>query len=211
MVVIGGVGFGPLSGLAVVMVCLTIYFLWVYYFSTFQEAAELNVPRAYSWAYLHYPFHVAVILVLQACNSLMLYANVWNAIDAFGGGDPDTVGNIFTTFYPPLSPNATSQNVTIGTTLITWDPQTVYDASFLDNLSTQQLVVMVFDVVGKIFESYNLHLTNDYEHLFEELSNGQVETNEDTVAQLIFLLAGRFLVSAVYYLVACVNPPTDKS
>lgn len=209
MVVIGGVGFGPTSGLALVMVCLTIYFLWVFYFSTFQEAAEYNVPRAYSWAYLHYPFHVALILVLQACNSLMLYANVWNGINAFGGGDPNTVGDIFTTFYPPISANATSQNVTIGHTFIQWDPRTVYSNTFLDNLSMQQLLVIIFDVIGKIFQSYNLHLPEDYQHLYDELSNGEVATDEATVAQLVILLASRFLVSAVYYLVACVFPTQD--
>jgi hypothetical protein len=158
---------------------------------------------------MHYPFHVAVILVLQACNSLMLYANVWNAIDAFGGGDASTVGDIFTTFYPPDSGNTTSQNVTIGTTFISWNPQTVYSDTFLDNLSQQQLAVIVFDVIGKIFQSYSLHLPEDYQHLFTELSEGQAATNESTIIQLILLLASRFLVSAVYYLVACVPPSPE--
>jgi low temperature requirement protein LtrA len=47
--VISGVGFGPPSGLAIVMVCLTIYLLWVYYFSTFTEHKQYNVLRAYGW------------------------------------------------------------------------------------------------------------------------------------------------------------------
>jgi low temperature requirement protein LtrA len=47
--VIGGVGFGPPAGLAIVMVCLTIYLLWVFYFSTFLETAEYNVLHAYAW------------------------------------------------------------------------------------------------------------------------------------------------------------------
>lgn len=186
------------------MVCLTIYFIWVFYFSTFQEAADYNVPSAYAWAYMHYPFHVAVILVLQACNSLMVYANVWNGIDAFGGGDPHTVGNIFTTFYPPVSPNATSQNVTIGNTFISWNPQQVYSETFLNGLSVQQLYVLIFDIIGKIFQSYNLHLPEEYSHLFDELANGQASTDDNTATELVLLLAGRFLVSAVYYLVACV-------
>jgi low temperature requirement protein LtrA len=48
-IVIGGVGFGPPAGLAVVMVCLTIYLLWVFYFSRFLETAEYNVLHAYAW------------------------------------------------------------------------------------------------------------------------------------------------------------------
>ena len=134
----------------------------------------------------------------------MVYGNVWNAIDAFGGGDPLTVGNIFTTFYPPVSSNATSQNVTIGDTFISWNPQDVYSDSFLSNLSLQQFYVVVFDIIGKIFQSYNLHLPDEYSHLFDQLSNGQASTDDTTATELVIFLAGRFLVSAVYYLVACV-------
>jgi len=49
LLVVGGVGFGPQSGLAIVMMCLSIYFLWVYYFSTFIDNAEYDVLHAYAW------------------------------------------------------------------------------------------------------------------------------------------------------------------
>jgi hypothetical protein len=133
----------------------------------------------------------------------MVYANVWNAVDAFGGGDADTVGDIFSTFYPS-TPGATSMNTTIGTTFISWDPTTVYSDDFLSNLTQQQLAVLVFDIVGKIFQSYNLHLPSEYTSLFSELANNQVPANNETLGELITMLASRFLVSAVYYLVACV-------
>jgi hypothetical protein len=133
----------------------------------------------------------------------MLYANVWNAVDAFGGGDPGTVGDIFSTFYPS-TPGATTMNTTIGTTFISWDPNTVYSDNFLNNLTSQQLAVIVFDIVGKIFESYNLHLPEEYTQLFTELANNQVPANDQTLGELITMLASRFLVSAVYFLVACV-------
>lgn len=133
----------------------------------------------------------------------MVYANVWNAVDAFGGGDPDTVGDIFSTFYPSTT-NATTMNTTIGTTFISWDPNTIYSDSFLNNLTSQQLAVIVFDVVGKIFQSYNLHLPAEYTNLFTELADNQVPVNDQTLTDLITMLASRFLVSAVYFLVACV-------
>jgi hypothetical protein len=51
IVVVGGVGFGPPAGLGVVMVCLTIYTLWVFYFSTFNEGAQYDVLHAYAWVF----------------------------------------------------------------------------------------------------------------------------------------------------------------
>jgi uncharacterized protein with von Willebrand factor type A (vWA) domain len=113
------------------------------------------------------------------------------------------VGDIFSTFYPSTA-GATTMNTTIGTTFISWDPNTVYSDTFLNNLTTQQLAVIVFDVVGKIFESYNLHLPDEYTHLFTQLADNQVPVNDQTLEDLITMLASRFLVSAVYFLVACV-------
>jgi len=184
------------------MVCLTIYLLWVYYFSTFLESTSYNVIHAYGWAYSHFPFHVALILVLQACNSLMLYANVWNAVEAFGTGDPHIIGDLFQTFYP-YPPNATVANFTIGNTTVTWNPQQVYNDSFLDSLSPLQGAVLFFDIFSKIFESYSLHLPETFTELFDELAHGEIPPSNDLIVELVGLLLIRFLVSAVYYLVSC--------
>lgn len=200
--VVGGVGFGAPSALAIVMVVLIIYLLWVYYFSTFLENASYNVIHAYGWAYSHFPFHVSLILILQACNSLMLYANVWNAVEAFGSGDPHVIGDLFQTFYP-YPPNATVGNFTVGNTTVTWNPQQVYNDTFLDSLSPIQGAVLFFEFFSKIFESYSIHLPETFEELFDELAHGQIPISQDIYEQLVGLLILRFLVSAVYYLVAC--------
>jgi hypothetical protein len=188
------------------MVCLIIYLLWVYYFSTFSESTEYDVLHAYAWAYTHFPFHVALILVLQACNSLLLYANTFNAINAFGTGDANTVGDIFSTFWPP-NENGTDTNATlvIGHTNITWSTAGYYSETFLDQFSDQDLVVLVFNVLEKIFESYGLHLPDDYESTLEGLANGHVPSNEETYSELLLMLLDRFIVSACYYLVSSVR------
>jgi hypothetical protein len=128
----------------------------------------------------------------------MVYSNVWNALDAFGGGDSDTVGDIFETFYPYQN------NFTVGNTFIQWNPNDVYNATFLDSFTAQQLSVVIFDVFGKIFESYGLRLPDEYSQLFEQLADGEVPNNDETFVELVVMLLTRFVVSAVYYLVACV-------
>jgi hypothetical protein len=184
------------------MVCLIIYLLWVYYFSTFLEKAEYDILHAYAWAFTHYPFHVALILVLQACNSLMLYANTFNAINAFGTGDSNQVGKIMSTFWPAV--NGTNQSLVVGHTNLTWNPAGYYNDTFLEQFSEQGVAVLVFNVLGKIFESYSLHLPDDYESTLEALADGQAPANEDTYTELLLILLNRFIVSAIYYLVACV-------
>ena len=205
LLVVGGVGFGTPAGLAIVMVCVIIYLLWVYYFSTFIERAERDVIHAYAWAFADYPFHVALILVLQAGNSLMLYANTFNAINGLGTGDSKQVGDIMSTFWPALNGTNRNQTLVVGHTNLTWNPTGYYNETFLDQFSEKGLAVLVFTILEKIFESYSLHLPLDYESTLEALAGGVKTANENTYTQLLLILLNRFIVSAIYYLVACVR------
>ena len=138
-----------------------------------------------------------------------MYANVWNAVDAFGGGDPTTVGNTLTALFP-AGLNQTNLNFTINQTTVSWNPHQVYDPKFLGNFTNRQLWVLAFEVFIKIFESYNLHLPDEFEHKFEQLAaNTSVPVNNGTINELVLFLLERFLVSAVYYLVACVHLVSD--
>jgi hypothetical protein len=155
-------------------------------------------------AYTHYPFHVALILVLQACNSLMLYANVSNAINAFGTGDSNVVGDTMTVLYDPGT-NGSYYSLVIGHTNITWDTTQVYNETFLDQFNSEQLAVLVFDAFGRIFLSYGLHPPDDYENLLHGLADGTVPNNETTYQNLVVMLVTRFVISAIYFQVACVH------
>jgi hypothetical protein len=149
-------------------------------------------------AYLHYPFHVALILILQACNSLMIYANVSHAMNSFGNGDRQTQFSIFESLYP----NTT--NITVGDTFISWNYTD--SAANLQYLTEQQGSVLVFDVLRRIFQSYDLQVPAEFADLLTALADDQVPADQATYLTLLGMLAQRFYVSAVYYLVACVSP-----
>jgi hypothetical protein len=136
----------------------------------------------------------------------MIYANVNNAFNAVVSNDTETLGQIFTTLYPPPA-NSDIYNLTVGHTTITWNTSTVFDPTFLptllSNVTEQQFAVLLFDAFEKIFESYNLELPDNYTHILDDIANGAPLTNA-TLINLGNMLDARFLVSAVYFLVACV-------
>jgi len=142
----------------------------------------------------------------------MLYANVSNAINAFGTGDSDVVGDTMTVLYSDNPDNSTMYSLVIGHTNITWDQAAVYNETFLDSFTPQQLAVLVFDVFGRIFLSYDLHPPDDYENLLHQLADGEVANDESTYESLLIMLVARFIISAVYYVVAAVwHPSGDVS
>jgi hypothetical protein len=92
----------------------------------------------------------------------------------------------------------------VGHTNVTWDQSNVYNETFLETFTPQQLAVLVFDVFGRIFLSYDLHPPDDYEDLLHKLADGVVPNNEETYIELVNMLVTRFVISAVYYQVAAV-------
>src|SRR5271154_628785 len=186
------------------MVCLIIFLLWALYFSRFREQTYFTVPRAYSWTYIHYPFHVALILVLQACNSLMLFANVWNPIDSLGT-NPQTTGDIVNTFYP-APPGAPNTSVTLGDVVVSWEVSTLFTNQFLHNSTILQATVLSFNLFQKIFSSYSLQTPSEFNSLYQGIIMKQTPVTEDTISKLILILIYRFILSAQYYFIACVTP-----
>jgi len=129
----------------------------------------------------------------------MIYANVANAINGFGSGGEDYQASILATVYN----NATS--LTIGNTTVGWDYNDVNNGTFLNNLTEQQLAVLVFDACSRIFQSYNLVVPAEFTDLLDQLADGQVPPEQGVYEFLLESLAYRFYVSAVYYVVACVS------
>lgn len=134
----------------------------------------------------------------------MLYANVFNAINAFGTADSDIVGDTMVVLYSDNTTNSSIYSLVIGHTNITWNQNAVYNDNFLDSFTPQQLAVLVFDVFGRIFLSYDLHPPDDYESLLHQLADGEVANDENTYLSLLSMLVTRFVISAVYYQVAAV-------
>jgi hypothetical protein len=128
----------------------------------------------------------------------MIYANVQNAVNTFGQGSEADQAAILETVYD----NATS--MTIGDTTVGWDYADVNNGTFLGNLTEQELAVLVFDVLSRIFQSYNLHVPEDYTNTLEAVADHQITVSQDLYDYFIETLALRFYVSAVYYAVACV-------
>jgi hypothetical protein len=148
---------------------------------------------------------VALVLVLQACNSLMLFANVNNALNAFANSpDAQQIGDIINTFWPP-QPNQTINGFVIGETNVTWDVNQVYNLTYLQDFDPHEFTVLLFEIFSKIFQSYDLEPPDNYEHTLESLANGDLPMDNSTYQYLYLILINRFLVSAVYYLVACVR------
>jgi len=136
----------------------------------------------------------------------MLFANVINALNSFGNHpDAETIGNMINTFWPPEA-NQTTNGFVIGDTNITWNVNQVYNATYLENFDSDDFKVLIFEIFGKIFQSYDLEPPADYEHTLESLANGDLPMDNTTYEYLFLILITQFLVSAVYYLVACVHP-----
>jgi hypothetical protein len=141
----------------------------------------------------------------------MLFANIWSVVDSVGSDDPQQTGEIVNTFYP-APPGATTMNTTVGDIFISWEVSQLYTNEFLDNATELQTTALAFDIFSKIFESYDLHPPEDFQELFDEIIHGEYPgpiTNE-TVTTLVLMLIDRFLVSAIYYLVACVVPQQPR-
>lgn len=72
-----------------IAVILTCYFLWMLYFDhtdTVDEPGERvtkSSPHRQTWAFLHFPLHVAILMTLEGSAALMLW---WVAIEAFSFG-----------------------------------------------------------------------------------------------------------------------------
>jgi len=134
----------------------------------------------------------------------MIFANVQNAVNAFGQGDPYYQASILETVYDGAT------NVTVGETTVTWNYNDLNNGTFLENLTEQQGAVLLFDTLSRIFQSYNLHVPEEFTTTLEELADHQIDASQDTFEYLLGTLALRFYVSAVYYVVASVFPIFDS-
>jgi len=135
----------------------------------------------------------------------MIYANVQNALNTFGQGDVNDIVSILETVYNG------AENVTVANTTVTWNYNDLQNGTFLHNLTDQQSAVLLFDVVQRIFMSYNLHVPHEYTDLLEHVADGSVPPTQDVEEALLTVLAFRFYVSAVYYVVACVRSSYRRS
>jgi hypothetical protein len=135
----------------------------------------------------------------------MLFANVYNAFDAFYNGDVQTVGNILNTIY------GANSSIQDGNTTIPWNADqitnTTYLNNFLNTLSNQSLTVLGYDVLGKILGSYGLLSPSDssqYQMLLNMLGDEQPADDGETMPGLDSILFDRFIISAMAYIVSCV-------
>jgi hypothetical protein len=213
--------FSTRDAVAVVMTCFIIYLIWVYYFSTFLENAMYNVRHAYGWvksfysvshnqAYSHFPLHVSLVLILQAANSLMLFANIYYAIndilDELTNGSGQTIGNLLLTLYGQS--NSTEVVIPIGNQTLTLNSTQISNATYLNTtigqLGDQQSAYFVFDILEKVFDSYSIPIPPSYGNLLTQLLDGQVPNDTETYVNLIAILEYRFIYSTICYLVSCV-------
>lgn len=145
---------------------------------------------------------------MQSANSLMLFANIYNAILTFENDDIQGAGNILNTLYP----NATD---TVNNVTISWNPAQITNATYFNTTFAEQFQdldiysAFLLDALGKIFESYGIDPPADYSSLVsqvEKLSNQTVSDLQvqNFVAKVVTDLFYQFLISAVAYLAACV-------
>jgi hypothetical protein len=155
--------------------------------------------------------HVALVLILQSANSLLLFANIYHAIsdviDEISNGSIQTVGSILITLYE--QPNSTelvlpignNNNITLDTTQIS---NTTYLNTTLNQLSDQQAVFVIFDILGKVFESYSLSTPQAFHTVLDGMMDGRFSDNDETYKTLFEILGSRFSYSTLSYLVSCV-------
>jgi hypothetical protein len=202
------------------MTCFIIYLVWAYYFSTFVDNAMFNVHHAYGWvksfhsvshnqAYSHFPSHVALVLILQLANSLMLFANINYAIDdvlnELFNGNVQTVGNLLYTLYGQSN---STQDLIIGNTTIVLNTTQISNATYLNTtlnkLSHQETSFLVFDTLEQVFDSYSIAVPSDYVDLLNQLLDGQAPDDTETYKNLIWILNSKFDYSTLFYLISCV-------
>jgi hypothetical protein len=154
--------------------------------------------------------HVALVLILQSANSLLLFANIYHAIndviDEISNGSIQKVGSLLVTLYK--QPNSTEVVIPIGNNSITLNStqisNTTYLNTTLNQLPDQQAVFLVFDIFGKVFESYSISTPSAFHNLLDRVLDGQVSDDEGTYETLFEILGSRFSYSTLSYLVSCV-------
>jgi hypothetical protein len=74
-------GWTPTSVYEITAYIATIFFMWVLYFD-YNPRTHYGSIRQQIWALLHYPFHLACVLVPEGFGNMVIWRNIYNSINS---------------------------------------------------------------------------------------------------------------------------------
>ena len=96
-------------------------------------------------------------------------------------------------------------SVTIGEVIVSWQVATLYTTNFLGNATVVlQSAALSFNIFQKIFNPYGLQTPTDFDDLYNQIINKQLQVTEESIAELSVFLINRFILSAEYFFISCV-------
>ena len=166
--VMAGFGFGRNSIIAIVMSVLIVYFVLFIYFDFHQESIRFSNKASYCWALLHYPLHVAILILIEGMNGVMLYMNVGTAVDSLN--DADNLFNVLHKYYNYRR----GQNLTISAynISITFDPRLNGT-----DMSAEDVALFNLSFLTRILQSYSIGVPDEYTTMAMQIVNGTIALN----------------------------------
>lgn len=195
-----GVGFEVRSAIAIGASILGFYLTFALYFNGFSLHEGIESLRGYNWAYMHYFFHLALVLALDAITSLLLFTNIFGGINALlstrteSGILQDLINCKNATMFEtsPITLNKVTFIYNTQTTSMSLPQGT--------ELSQGQYDYVFINLIEKIFQSYNVKPSEHFTELLSELEPSELDGTEASKA--IRLLLKQFITSAQFSVVA---------
>ena len=163
--VMAGFGFGRNSIIAIIMSVLIVYLVLFIYFDFQQESIRFSNKASYCWALLHYPLHVAILILIEGMNGVMLYMNMGTAVDSLNNSD-----NLFNVLHKYYNYKR-GENLTITAydITITFDPRLNGT-----DLSAEDAALFNLSFLARILQSYSIGVPDSFETMATQVIDGTI-------------------------------------
>lgn len=198
-----GVGFEFKSAIAITASIVSFYLIWAIYFDDFHlhKGDEGFESAGYKWAYMHYLFHMALVLALDGITSLLLFTNIFGGMQSLLNPQQET-GIIEDLLNLQNTSLATTAPTTLGKLTIQYNTQNSVMSSLNGTELTQSQYDYVFiNLFERIFLSYNVEPSETFMDVLGDLDPDVLD--EKIVSHAFNLLLKQFIVSAQFFLIAC--------
>lgn len=192
-----GVGFTWRSVIAIVTSVWSFYLLWALYFQGFDLSFKLGKLKAYTWAYLHFFFHLSLVLVQDGIASLLLFTNISGGITRLL--DMSTESAVMQDLFT-LHTNQSATRLHVADFSFTYDAITTTMSNNGTELSASEYNYVFIQLFTRIGRSYNVRLSEDFLNYVKVLIPTQV--TQENVTEAFKLLLEQFTTAAQFFLLA---------
>jgi hypothetical protein len=202
----------------IIAAVLLIYFLYQLYFDWLNIHEHFGTIRQQIWAFLHFPFHLFLVLSLAGTAQVIVVRKVTEVTNYVGGLLDSNSGNV--TNSTLLSNFTSALNITITNVFEAYAPKSDAFETYSENLSqlqdaatnstVQDLLTnstlfnayseMVNTVQNSIYASYNIEIP--------ETNSNQQETSEEQLEQYLEVFGVLVSPNFPFSLRATNKPPT---